>query len=176
VPSLVEAAASAAVGGAVLALVTASMGAAARIDADAALLADELYRARQLEHLVDRASLAAGTGPGRPTALSALSAAAAEFGADTDGSGAVDPNTAETTALEVSPSGSTARVRIRIGRQTMTVLEATQSDGRISGFDAHGRVATAATASLVELELVPRTSGGFPARTMRFAIPARFLP
>lgn len=175
-PSLVETAASAAVGGAVLALVAAAMGSAVRIDAEAARLADDLFRSRQLEHLVDRAALPAGSGPARPSPLSSLAETGAVFTADLDGSGAVDSTTAETTAVEVSQDGSTARLRVKLGRQTMTVLEAARSDARISGLDAAGRAANAATASLVEVEIVPRDRGDGPRRVLRFAIPARFLP
>lgn len=175
-PSLVETAASAAVGGAVLALAAAAMGSAARLDAEAARLADDLFRTRQLEHLVDRASLPAGSGPASPSALSGLADTSAVFTADLDGSGAVDPTTAETTAVEVSQDGSTARLRVKLGRQTMTVLEAAHSDARISGLDAAGHAASAATASLVEVEIVPRDRSDGSPRILRFAIPARFLP
>lgn len=173
-PSLVEAAASAAVGGAVLALVTASLGSSARIDAEAARLSDDLYRTRQLEHLVDRAALPAGGGPKRPAALSSIGSSAAVFGSDLDGSGAVDTDSSETTALEVSQDGSTARIRVKLGRQAMTVMEAERSDARIVALDAGGRTATASAASLVELQIVPRDGGAI--RAMRFAIPSRFLP
>lgn len=174
-PSLVESAASAAVGAAVLTLVAVSMGSAARIDAEAAHLCDDLFRSRQLEHLVDRAALAAGAGPKRPAPLSSLSATAAVFTGDLDGNGAVDTGSSESTALEVSQAGSTTRVRVKLGRQTMTVLEADASDARISAVDVFGHTASAGTASLVELEITARDTTGPAARTMWFAIPARYL-
>lgn len=176
VPSLVEAAASAAVGGAVLALVTAAMASAARIDAEASRLAEEVFRARQLEHLVDRAVLTAGSGPKRPAPLSSLSPSSAVFTGDLDGNGTVDASSSETTALEVFQDGSMARLRVRLGRQPMTVLDAESSDARLLAFDASGRAAGAATASLVELVVAPRDEGGDGGMPLRFAIPARFLP
>lgn len=173
-PSLVEAAASIAVGGAVLTLGTAAIGSAARLDAEAGVLAGELFRVRQLEHLVDRAALAAGAGPTRPAPLSTLTATGAVFAADLDGNGIVDATSSETTALEVSMNGTDARLRIRLGRQTTTVLEAERSEAVVWGIGADGRAADAATATLVRLDVTPRD--GAPVRSMLFVLPARILP
>lgn len=177
-PSLVETCASAAVGGAVLALVTASMASGARTASAASQLTAELFRARQLEHLVDRAVLAAGAGPSHPAAVTSLSSGSVALAADLDGSGGVDATTSETTALEVVQDGGTAKIRVRLGRQTMTVLEAEDSDATLGALDRHGRDADAATACVVELAITARDPppGEDAARRVLFAIPARVLP
>lgn len=177
-PSLVETCASAAVGGAVLALVTASMASGVRTASAASQLTAELFRVRQLEHLVDRAALTAGAGPSHPVAVTFLSSGSVAFAADLDGSGDVDATTSETTTLEVVQDGRTAKIRVRLGRQTMTVLEAQDSDATLSALDHRGRTADAATASVVELAITARdpSPGADAARLLRFAIPARVLP
>jgi len=177
-PSLVETCASAAIGGAVLALVTASMASGARTASAASQLTAELFRARQLEHLVSRATLLAGAGPSRPPAVASLSSGSVAFAADLDGSGGVDATTSETTTLEVVQDSGTAKIRVRLGRQTMTVLEAQDSEATLGALDRDGRAANSATASIVELAITARDppTGAEATRRLRFAIPARVLP
>jgi len=176
-PGLLETAASLGLSAGVVALVMANLAGAARTQAACLHLADDLFRARQLEHLVDRATLLAGAGPTRPPPLSSLSGDTAVFAADLDGDGAVDPNSSETSAVEVRPDGADTRVRLRLGRQTMTVLEAEGSEATLAAFDRRGMATDAATASLVELVLAARDEVGDQApRRMLFALPARTLP
>lgn len=168
--SLLEATAAMAISGALLSLVTGSMTATARLQRECVRLTDELFQARQLEHLVDRAALAAGSGPNRPAAVSSVEVDAVGFASDHDGDGVVDATSSETTTLEVRQEGATARVRIRLGRQTMTVLEAARHDASLVVLDRRGAPADAASASLVELRLAPRD--GDAARSWRFSVPA----
>lgn len=176
-PSLLETAASLGLSAGVVALLTANLAAAARTHAACLLLAEDLFRVRQLEHLVDRATLLAGAGPTRPPPLASLTSDTAVLAADLDGDGTVDPNSSETSAVEVRPDGADARVRLRLGRQTMTVLEAEDSEATLAAFDRRGLVADAASASLVELVLAARDEdGGESLQRMLFALPARTLP
>jgi hypothetical protein len=175
-PSLLEAAASLAISAAVLVLMTASLAGAARVHAACIELGDELFRVRQLEHLVDRAASLAGAGPTHPWPVSSLTADTVVFASDQDGNGTVDATSSETTALEVRQSGSQARVRIRLGRQTMTVLEVDDSDASLHACDSRGRSAAASTTSLVELAIAARDDGSGSIRRLLFAVPARRAP
>ncbi len=157
---------------AVLLVCTSGLAATARLHAACLALEEEMFAERQLEHLVDRASLAAGSGPLRPPALTSLDASNAVFGADLDGNGTVDSSGSETSALEVRRSGNEARIRVRVGKQTMTVLVLPETEATIEGLDREGRGATASTATLLELELRPRADVD-AARRLLFALPAR---
>src|SRR6185503_16477200 len=98
----------------------------------------------------------AGMGPGHPAAVTAVSADTIVFEADQNGDGVVDSTSSETSALESRAAGSDARVRVRLGRQTMTVLEAERSDASLSAVDRHGAAANATTAALVGLTISAR--------------------
>lgn len=167
--SLLEATAAMAISGALLSLVTGSMTATARLHRECVQLGDELFQARQLEHLADRAALAAGSGPSLPAPVSSVEAEAVGFASDHDGDGVVDTTSSETTMLEIRQEGATARVRIRLGRQTMTVLEAARHDASLVALDRRGAVADATSASLVEVTLAPRDGG--VSRKWLFAVP-----
>ncbi len=172
---LLEAVAALAISAAVMALVTVSLTGAARIQAAASTLAGELFAARQLEHLVDRAALAAGSGPAHPAPVPSLDGSNVVFASDQNGDGAVDSTSSETTALEVRHVAGTARVRVRLGRQTMTVLEAGDSDATLEALDRGGGSANAASATLVALTV--RAEGADSVeRRMLFSVPARTIP
>jgi len=176
--SLLEAAAALGVSGVVMVLMTTSLTGAARVNAACIALGDELFRVRQLEHLVDRTTLAAGAGPTRPAPVSSLSDDTVVFASDHDGDGSIDSTSSETTALEVRQSDGDARVRLRLGRQTMTILEAGDSDASLLVLDTRGVAADPTTASLVELSIAAH--GGSPDdarnRRMLFSLPARATP
>jgi hypothetical protein len=172
--SLLESCAALALSGSVLVLTTAGISAAARLNAACLDLTAEMFAERQLEHLVDGAVLAAGGGPLRPSAISTVDETNVVFAADLDGNGSVVASGSETSALEVRHSGRRARVRVRLGKQTMTVLEADDTEATLVCLDRDGHEADAATSSLVELTLTPRDRAS-PAATRRllFALPAR---
>ena len=173
-PSLLEAAASLAVSAAVTVLMTTSLTAAVRVQSACVAVGDDLFEARQLEHLVDRATLWAGVGPTRPAQVSSIADDTVVFASDRDGNGTIDSTNSETTALEVRQSGARVRVRVRLGRQTMTVLEADDSESTLSVLDRHGRLADTATAALVELSIAGRaaSTGDAVAKRMLFSLPA----
>jgi hypothetical protein len=170
VAGLLEAVASLGISGAVVALMSASMTSAVRIQNACIAFGDEMFERRQLEHLVDRAVTAAGAGPSSPGAVASTSFDTVVFASDHDGDGIVDLTSAETTALEVRQSSGDARVRLRFGRQTMTVLEVPDSEATLAVLDRGGGSAVAATASLVEVTIVPDDVDAAPAR-MLFSLP-----
>jgi hypothetical protein len=157
--SLLEAVASLGISSAVVALLSASMTSAVRLQTACIELGDELFERRQLEHLVDRAVLAAGAGPGFPAGVASMSSDSIVFASDHDGDGTVDTTSSETTALEVRQSSGDARVRLRFGRQTMTVMEIADSEATLSVLDRGGATASAGTAALVELAVVHEGAG-----------------
>jgi hypothetical protein len=165
VSTLLEAAAALAISGMVMLMMTGELVASARLHEACLQLTDRLFTERQLEQLVDRAVLAAGNGPAHPAPISSLSSDTVVFAADQNGDGSVDSTSSETTALEVRPNGREARVRVRLGRQTMTVLTAADTEAMLSAVDRYGRAASATTATLVELALAPR---GSPSRESSF--------
>jgi hypothetical protein len=169
--SLVEAVASLGISGAVVALMSASMASAVRVQHACIEVAGGLFERRQLEHLVDRAVSAAGGGPSLPAAVSSISADSIVFGSDHDGDGVVDTTSSETTALEVRQSSGDARVRLRFGRQTMTVMEVANSGAALAVSDRSGGAADAATAALVELAIAP-AGGETPGSRLFFSLPA----
>lgn len=172
--SLLESCAALALSGSMLVLTTAGISAAARLNAACLALTAEMFAERQLEHLVDGAVLAAGGGPLKPAAIASVDEANVVFAADHDGNGSVEASGSETSALEIRHSGRRARVRVRLGRQTMTVLEADDTEATLVCLDRDGLEAGAATSSLVELSLAPRDrSAALPSRQMIFALPAR---
>lgn len=173
-PGLLEAAVSTALSAATMAMVAASLAATVRVDAGALALGDELLQRRQLEQLVERASGLAGTGPGLPPPVAGADDENMVFAADLDGSGRVDGSSAETTALEVRRDGSTSRVRVRMGRQAMTVLVLDDTDAAIEASDAWGRAAGAADATMGQLVAAPRDEAAVP-RRLPFAVVARML-
>ncbi len=173
--SLLEAVASLGISGAVVALLTASMTSAVRVQAACTELAGDLFEKRQLEHLVDRAVLASGSGPALPGAVASVSADSVELASDHDGNGTVDTTSAETTALEVRQSSGDARVRLRFGRQTMTVLEVADSQATLAALDRSGSPAIAATTALVELAISAEDDGTVASRLL-FAIPPPSMP
>lgn len=176
--SLLEAAAALSVSAAVTVLMTTSLTGAVRVHSACVAVGDQLFEARQLEHLVDRATLAAGAGPARPASVSSISTDTVVFASDHDGDGAIDTTSSETTALEVRQSGSQARVRVRLGRQTMTVLEIDDSESSLIVLDRHGGPANAATAGLVELSITDRDGNpdDSPAKRVLFSLPASAMP
>jgi type II secretory pathway component PulJ len=176
--SLLEAAAALGISAAVTALLTASLSGAVRVHTACVALTDDLFEVRQLEHLVDRSALAAGAGPMRPAAISSLSSDTVVFASDSNGNGSVDATSSETTALEVRQIGAQARVRVRLGRQTMTVLEADESDASLVAVDKRGLPASSTTASLVELAISPHAQPEEDTRIRRmlFSLPAQSLP
>jgi hypothetical protein len=93
------------------------------------------------------------------------------FASDRDGNRAVDVSSSETTALEVRQSSGDARVRVRFGKQTMTVVEVADSVASLDVVDRHGAMASASTATLVELRIAPAAGDG-PERRLLFSIPA----
>jgi len=173
--TLVEAAAAVSVAGAILLLVTTALAASARIDALCASVGAELVTDRQLEQLLDRASLASGAGPAHPPAISSLSADTVVFGSDQNGDGVVDTTSSETTALEVRMGSGTTSVRVRLGRQTMTVLDAGDDVASVAGLDRYGNATAAASARLVELTLIPTGDDAGATRTMLFTVPMRMF-
>ena len=168
-PAMLETAAALAVTAAMFGSTVAALAGATRVGAAATHLADQLFLERQLEHLIDRAALAAGSGPTRPPAIAAADAHRVVFHADLDGDGRVQPTGAETTALELATTGSDLRVRHRLGRQTMTVLELERTRGEVLARDIFGEPAAPSSASLLELRL--RTLAG-SGRSLHFCIPA----
>ena len=176
--SLLEAAAAVGISGTVMVLVTTSLAGAARIQSLAATVANDLFAARQLEQLVDRASLMSGYGPAHSAAVSSVSADTVVFGSDANGDGLVDSTSSETTALEIRPASGRTSVRVRLGRQTMTVLDAGDGMATLFVYDVTGRPASAGTARLVDLEVTASQplleSDG--AKHMLFSLPARTMP
>jgi hypothetical protein len=168
--TLVEAVASLGISGAVVALISASMTSAVRVQNACIELGDQLFERRQLEHLVDRTVLAAGGGPSLPAAVSSVSADSVVFGSDHDGDGIVDTTSSETTALEVRHTSGYARVRLRFGRQTMTVMEVADSEATLAVSDRGGSAAAASAAALVELAIAP-ASGDGRASQLFFSLP-----
>ena len=168
--SLLEAVASLGISGAVIALMSASMTSAVRIQTACIALGDELFERRPLEHRVDRAVLAAGSGPSLPAAVSSVSSDTVVFASDHDGDGTVDPTSSETTALEVRQSSGDTRVRLRFGRQTMTVLDVPDSESTLAVLDSGGSPASASTAALVEVAITPDAAEAAPSR-MLFSLP-----
>jgi hypothetical protein len=168
--TLLEAVASLGISGAVVALMSASMTSAVRVQNACIELGDQLFERRQLEHLVDRAVLSAGAGPSLPAAVSSVSADSVVFASDHDGDGVVDTTSSETTALEVRQSSGDARVRLRFGRQTMTVMEVTDSEATLGVSDRGGSAADATAGTLVELAIAP-SSGETPASRLYFSLP-----
>jgi hypothetical protein len=167
--SMLEVAASLAVTGATLASTLAMLGGAARVTAAAAELTGELFVERQLEHLVDRSALAAGAGPSLPWPIAAADPDRVVFQSDLDGNRIVETSGSETSALELSASGNDLRLRLRIGRQTMTVMERARTGGRLSLLDRRGNAAGPAAGTLVQLELEGEDGS---TRTWAFALPA----
>jgi hypothetical protein len=163
--------ASLGISGAVVALLSLSMTSAVRIRTSCVELADELFQQRQLEHLVDRAALAAGAGPGFPAPVSSLTSDTVVFASDHDGNRAVDGSSSETTALEVRQSSGDARVRVRFGKQTMTVVEVADSVARLDVVDRRGAAASASTAALLDLRIAP-ADGDSRERRLLFSVPA----
>ena len=176
--TLLEAAASLGVSAAVMVLMTTSLAGAVRVHSACIAVGDELFEARQLEHLVDRATLAAGAGPTRPAPVSSISGDTIVFASDHNGDGSIATTSSETTALEVRQSGAQTRVRVRLGRQTMTVLEADDSDSSLAVLDRRGATADVATAALVELSITDReaSAGDEGRKRMLFSLPARSMP
>ena len=174
--SLLEAAAAIAIAASVLATMVASLASAARLEGACLQLGDELFERRQLEHLVDRAALAAGAGPQHPAAVSSIGSDTVVFGSDQNGDGKVDTTSSETTALEVRQVGSSARVRVKFGRQTMTVLEESPATTSLRAVDRSGRLATAASATLIELAINASDTTEAVPRRLLFAVPARSGP
>lgn len=174
-PGLLEAAAAVGISAIVVAMVTGSLTSAVRVQTACMELGNEMFEARQLEHLVDRAVLAAGAGPGHPAAIASLSNDTITFASDQNGDGRVDTSSSETTALEVRQIGNQGRVRVRLGRQTMTVLEADDATATISAVDRSGRRADAATATVIDLLIAARNAGSedAPLRRLLFAVPSR---
>ena len=174
--TLLEAAAAVGISGTVMVLVTTSLAGAVRIQALSASVANDLFAERQLEQLVDRASLPSGAGPTHPAAISSVSSDTVVFGADTNGDGLVDPTSSETTALEVRRSSGHTNVRVKLGRQTMTVLDAGKSTATISVRDRSGRSAAASVATLVDLEMTAddplRVSS---VKHLLFSVPSRAM-
>ena len=177
-PSLLEAAASVGISAAVMMLVTTSLAGAARIDALCATVTNALFATRQLEQLVDRASLLSGSGPAHPEAVSSVSADTVVFGSDQNGDGVVDTASSETTALEIRRASGHTSIRLRFGRQTMTVLDADDDTVVLQAVDAAGRTASAASALLIDLGVTSTAdapaAGG--SRHMLFSLPARAFP
>lgn len=166
--TLLEAVASLAISGAIAGLVSASLSSALRVESACIELAAELFERRQLEHLVDRAALSAGAGPGLPAGVASVSSDSIVFASDQDGDGLVDATSSETTALEVRQASGDARVRLRYGRQTMTVLEREDAEATLSVFDRGGSATGAAGAALVELAIAPENGD---AAKLYFALP-----
>lgn len=173
--SLLEAATSLALTGAILSLLSASIVASARVDAAAAGLADRLFQQRQLEHLFDRATTAAGAGPTHPPAVSSVGNEAVVLLSDQDGDGSVNASSSETTTLEVRQIGAEARVRLKLGGQTMTVLAVPRAEATLEARDVAGQAADAASATLVELG-VHRDDGEEEDRLQLFSLPGRLWP
>jgi hypothetical protein len=174
---LLEAAAAVGISASVLLLMTTSLSSAVRIQALSSEVTGELFAERQLEQLVDRAASLAGNGPARPSAIVSLSDDTVVFASDGNGDGIVDPTSSETTALETRRANGNTVVRLRLGRQTMQVLDAGDDDVTIVAFDADGGIATAATATLFALE---RSRGDpfapDPPARLLFSLPARTMP
>ena len=103
-------------------------------------------------------------------AVSSVSADSVVFGSDHDGDGVVDTTSSETTALEVRHMSGDARVRLRFGRQTMTVMEVADSEAMLAVSDRGGTAADASAAALVELAIAP-SSGEAPASRLFFSLP-----
>ena len=173
--SLLECAAALSVTSALLALLCGALTGAARIHAACFSLSSELFSARQLEQLADHATSLAGAGPLRPPAVASVDAENVVFASDQNGDGHVDTTSAETTALELRRSSGDSRIRLRLGRQTMTVLEAKGTAATLTVLDRGGVAATAATASLVILSIPPATGDAAP-KQLLFSLPARTLP
>src|SRR5262245_33684342 len=103
------------------------MTSAVRVRTSCVELPAERFQQRQIEHLAARAALAAGAGPGMPAPVSSLTADTVVLASDHDGNRSIDTSSSETTALEVRQSSGDARVRLRFGKQTMTVVEVKDS-------------------------------------------------
>lgn len=152
--SLLETTAGLAIAATLLATLLAAMLQAARIGAQAEELCEAVFARRQFESLVDRAALAAGSGPAHPLALQDLATGQAVFAADLDGDGTVSDTGSETTAVEVVNESSRTRLRHRLGRQTMTVLEFEDSTAGVVAYDRAGSSTWSLDASLLEVVAV----------------------
>jgi hypothetical protein len=172
--SLLETMAALAITASTMAFSVATLAASARLHADADRTVDALFSERQLEHLVERAAASAGTGPGRPPPVSLATVEDVVLAADLNGDGTVETDSAETTALEVRRVGREARLRLRLGRQVMTVRTLPDTTARLRGLDRWGHPATATDTALIELTVEPAQGPAIgPATTpVLFAIPA----
>lgn len=175
--SLLETTAGLAIAASLLASTLGAMQQAARIGAQADDLCDSLFAERQFEALIDRAALAAGSGPAHPAALREVASDKAVFRADLDGDGAVSESGSETTALEVSSDTSRTRLRHRLGHQAMTVLEFARASANVTAYDLFGNPTVAPSASLLEVsverseQLSLQAQGGGQMLHLLFAIP-----
>jgi hypothetical protein len=116
----------------------------------------ELFRERQLEHLLDVAATAAGSGPGRPAAVASADALSVVLAGDTDGDGATEATSAERTELELRASTAqpgTLRLLHHVGRQAMTVDDGIASGAQLGVIGAEGNPSAAAAATAVIVPL-----------------------
>ncbi|HYB98572.1 MAG TPA: hypothetical protein VEC57_05495 [Candidatus Limnocylindrales bacterium] len=171
---MLETTAALAVTGAMLATTIAALASTARLAAAATSLTSELFVERLLEHLVDRAALSAGSGPGLPHAIAEAEEERVVFQADLDGDGDVEPSGAETTALELMAAGGDLRIRHRLGKQRMTIVERGDATGRLRVVGRDGAASAPSAATMVELEL--RDGPGRKRRLWLFALPASLAP
>lgn len=175
--SLVETSAGLAIAATLLATTLTAMQQAVRIGARAEDLCEKMFVQRQFESLIDHAALAAGSGPAHPPALQGLTDQQAVFGADLDGDGIVSESGSETTAVEIVNDASRTRLRHRLGRQTMTVLELDHASAGIVAYDRFGHPTMALTASLLAITVQTRAAltldaaGDGEELHLQFAIP-----
>ncbi len=159
-PSLLETAAALALHAGVLATLVSGLGANVRLAHELWTIEAELFRERQVEHLLDRAVMQAGAGPSTPPPVARADGGEIVLHSDRDGDGHVNPRSAEVTSVYFKTSGAKARLVYKLGRQAMTVMEDLSSESRFVHMDAAGMPATlAAEVKLIELRIErPETS------------------
>lgn len=171
--SAFEAVVALALTGSIAAVAVANLAATVRLGAAAGALARDTLALRQLEDLVDRAGARAGAGPSPRPPVASATPESVVLVADLDGDGRVDDGSAETTALEIRRDRTSASLRLRLGRQTMTMVAYERASLSLDVLDRRGERTRAEWAALISLaiEAPPRGS-----RRLLFALPAASVP
>jgi hypothetical protein len=146
---ILEAAAALGVQALALAAMLSGSAAIAMLARDAWDVHAAMFRQRQVEHLLENASVQAGTGPGRPQAVAAGTATSVVLHGDANGNGTVDLSSAERTEVELRVATATKRNLFHhVGGQAMKVAEGLPAASRFSllGIDGAQTDAVHATA------------------------------
>ena|SRR6185503_3876951 len=115
------------------------------------------FAERQVESLVDVATVRAGAGPASPLALASASASSVVLQADLDGNGIAETTSAERTELELRASSGTRVLFYRIGGQSMRIEEKLPGTSAFVLLAKNGAAAT--TLADATCVAVPRATG-----------------